>query len=81
MIAPISDSASMVRRCPYEASATSSDLSGQNFLRLAGDVGQDRHPDQAGKENAMLPLAIAMGAVVWATIGYALFSRDPPNPG
>ena len=26
----------------------------------------------------MLPLTIAMGAVVWATIGYALLSPDPP---
>ncbi len=28
----------------------------------------------------MLPLAIAMGTVVWAMIGYALLSPDPPAP-
>jgi hypothetical protein len=32
------------------------------------------------KENTMLALAIAMGAVVWATIGYALLSTEPPAP-
>jgi hypothetical protein len=30
------------------------------------------------KENTMLSLAIAMGMVVWAMIGYALFSPNPP---
>ncbi len=33
-----------------------------------------------GRENAMLALAIAMGTVVWAMIGYALLSPDPPAP-
>ncbi len=28
----------------------------------------------------MLALAIAMGMVVWAVIGYALLSPDPPAP-
>ena len=28
----------------------------------------------------MLPLTIAMGTVVWAMIGYALLSPDPPAP-
>jgi hypothetical protein len=31
------------------------------------------------KEN-MLALAIAMGTVVWAVIGYALLSPNPPAP-
>ena len=30
------------------------------------------------KENTMLSLAIAMGTVVWAMIGYALLSPNPP---
>jgi hypothetical protein len=34
----------------------------------------------AEKENTMLSLAIAMGVVVWAMIGYALLSPDPPAP-
>jgi hypothetical protein len=33
---------------------------------------------QKAKENTMLSLAIAMGAVVWAMIGYALLSPNPP---
>ena len=32
------------------------------------------------KEKHMLALAIAMGTVVWAMIGYALFSPNPPAP-
>ena len=44
------------------ASVTSSGLNGQ----------------KAEKENTMLPLAIAMGTVVWAMIGYALLSPNPP---
>jgi hypothetical protein len=32
------------------------------------------------KENTMLALAIAMGTVVWAMIGYALLSPNPPAP-
>jgi hypothetical protein len=32
------------------------------------------------KENTMLALAIGMGAVVWAMIGYALVSPNPPAP-
>ncbi len=28
----------------------------------------------------MLPLTIAMASVVWATIGYALLSPNPPAP-
>jgi hypothetical protein len=30
------------------------------------------------RENTMLTLAIAMGTVVWAMIGYALLSPNPP---
>jgi hypothetical protein len=30
------------------------------------------------KENTMLSLAVAMGTVVWAMIGYALLSPNPP---
>ena len=33
---------------------------------------------RAEKENTMLSLAIAMGTVVWAMIGYALLSPNPP---
>jgi hypothetical protein len=33
---------------------------------------------KAEKENTMLSLAIAMGTVVWAMIGYALLSPNPP---
>ena len=44
------------------ASVTSSSLNGQ----------------KAEKENTMLSLAIAMGTVVWAMIGYALLSPNPP---
>ena len=44
------------------ASVTSSGLNGQ----------------KAERENTMLPLAIAMGTVVWAMIGYALLSPNPP---
>ena len=33
---------------------------------------------KAEKENTMLALAIAMGTVVWAMIGYALLSPNPP---
>jgi hypothetical protein len=43
-------------------SVTSSGLSGQ----------------KGEKENTMLALAIAMGTVVWAMIGYALLSPNPP---
>jgi hypothetical protein len=32
------------------------------------------------RENTMLALAIAMGTVVWAMIGYALLSPAPPAP-
>ena len=32
------------------------------------------------KENTMLALTIAMGTVVWALIGYALLSPNPPTP-
>jgi len=32
------------------------------------------------RENTMLTLAIAMGTVVWAMIGYALLSPNPPAP-
>jgi hypothetical protein len=32
------------------------------------------------RENTMLALAIAMGTVVWAMIGYALLSPTPPAP-
>ena len=32
------------------------------------------------KEKHMLTLAIAMGTVVWAMIGYALLSPNPPAP-
>ena len=32
------------------------------------------------RENTMVVLAIAMGAVVWAVIGYALLSPSPPAP-
>jgi hypothetical protein len=30
------------------------------------------------RENTMLALTIAMGTVVWAMIGYALLSPNPP---
>jgi len=32
------------------------------------------------KEDTMLALMIAMGTVVWATIGYALLQPNPPAP-
>jgi hypothetical protein len=32
------------------------------------------------RENTMLALTIAMGTVVWAMIGYALLSPNPPAP-
>jgi hypothetical protein len=44
------------------ASVTSSGLNGQ----------------RTEKENTMLSLAVAMGTVVWAMIGYALLSPNPP---
>jgi hypothetical protein len=35
---------------------------------------------QLKREKPMLALAIAMGTVVWAMIGYALLSPNPPVP-
>jgi hypothetical protein len=39
-----------------------------------------RHSDQTEKENTMLLLVIAMAVPLFAVIGYALLSPDPPVP-
>jgi hypothetical protein len=39
---------------------------------------QRRHSDQTEQENKMLLLVIAMAIPLFAVIGYALFSPDPP---